>query len=187
MLTIEGNVGPGAHLIVTAQSATRVYGPGRARSAARWRVGPEGTLELRGEPLLLFGGAQYHARLEVELAEGARLLLSECVAFVEFAPASAELTTLVRRNGVLALRDVLQLTPGSLDGGCVGTLAWCDHRSDPAQALAVQRTLGDRAGVGTPRGGGIFVRALAPTVWAVREVLDEGRAAFSSTAFRSGS
>lgn len=161
-LRIEGTVGPRAHLIVTGQSATRVYGPGISRYVARWTVAEGATLELRNEPLLLFADAAYDARTEITLAHDARLLNVECVAAAERGPVYAQVVTTIRREGRLALRDAVRLDEHLLCGA-VGTLTGFGGRLRDFDEPS--------AGIGTTRLGGTFVRMQAQSVWAMQQRL----------------
>ncbi|HTX02330.1 MAG TPA: urease accessory protein UreD [Candidatus Acidoferrales bacterium] len=167
VLRIDGSVGAEAHLIVESQSATKIYGPGISRYEARWRVAEGGTLELRNEPLLLFGGAAYVSHTEVLLARGARLCMRECVSRAEDASASARITTIVRRDGRLALRDAMQLGDETLGTRSIGTLVGFGG------ALRDRPVCSDvRAGVGTTLLDGTFLRVSGRRAWDVRATLE---------------
>jgi urease accessory protein UreH len=167
---IEGRVGRRAHLVVHAQSATKVYGPGRSAARARWSVAAGATLEIRGRPLLLFAGAAYESHLEIDLEGDARVILTDYVAFVEDAPATARLSLTIRRDGAMLLRDALALDRAVVDGEALGTLVTSERLSseDGSAERAMLRATAPaqvRLGVGSPLGGGLFVRARGPHVW----------------------
>jgi len=164
-----GCVGAGAHLIVSAQSATRVYGPGLSSLVSRWIVADEATLELRLHPLLLFAHGRYEATTEIELASGARLRLIDAAALAEDEDASAKVVTVVRRAGRLGLRDAMLLDARTLARGAVGTLV--AYGLPPCEDS--QCDDGVRAGDGTTLDGGTFIRVRAPSIWKVTQALEE--------------
>jgi len=162
-------------LIVTAQSATRVYGPGRSSSETRWYVAEGATLELRSEPLLLFAGADYRAETSIVLAAGSRLLAFEVTGLAEPFDACAHLTTVVRRNSKLGLRDALTLDRRTLAGHAVGSLVAYGY--DVCVPNDVEET---KIGLGSTLDGGTFLRVMSPKIWSVKAVLE--RAAVRETA-----
>jgi urease accessory protein UreH len=171
VLRIEGSVHRGAHLIVESQSATKVYGPGISRYEARWTVAEGATLELRNEPLLLFGEAAYVANTEIALAPDARLSMRECVARAEDAPSTARIMTIVRVGGRLALRDAMQLNDAALATQAIGTLVGFGG------ALAELRDqTGVRIGIGTTLCDGTFLRVTGRRAWDVRATLESAYA-----------
>jgi len=166
-LRIVGQVGPGAHLIVESQSATKIYGPGTSECIASWTVAEDATLELRTEPLLLFGAASYEVRTEFVLAPTARVSMLECIAQAEDAPSCARLITTIHRAERLALRDAIALDSGKLASGAVGTLVGfggelCEPAADNDAV---------RVGVGSTLHGGVFLRATGRRVWDVKTAL----------------
>ena len=166
-LAITGTVGEGAHLIVESQSATKIYGPRTSQCLAHWTVSEGATLELRMEPLLLFGTASYEGRTDVVLASTARLSMLECIAQAEEAPSCARLVTSIRRGGRLALRDAIALDAEHLQGCAVGMLVGFggEVRAPENDADRV------RIGAGTTLGGGTFLRATGRRVWDVKTEL----------------
>ncbi|HEY1727290.1 MAG TPA: urease accessory protein UreD [Candidatus Baltobacteraceae bacterium] len=163
-LQIVGQVGAGAHLIVESQSATKIYGPGTSKCFAHWTVAEGATLELRTEPLLLFGTACYEGRTEIELAPTARISMLECIAQAENAPARARLITTIRRGERLALRDAIALDTERLQCSAVGTFV--GFGGELRVADADDNSV--RIGTGSTLQGGLFLRAIGRRVWDVR-------------------
>lgn len=171
MLRIDGCVRAGAHLIVESQSATKIYGPGISRYEARWTIAEGGTLELRNEPLLLFGNAAYVSNTEVLLANGARFCMRECVARAEEASATARITTIIRRDQRLTLRDAMELDDETLGVRAIGTLVGFGGNLRDTTAYP-----GVRIGIGTTLEGGTFLRVLGQRAWDVRAALESAYA-----------
>ena len=73
--------GPGAALVATSQAAERVYrsAGGAARIETRVVVGAGAAVEWLPQETILFDGGRLERRLEVEMAEDARVLALECV------------------------------------------------------------------------------------------------------------
>ncbi len=162
-LRIVGQVGAGAHLIVESQSATKIYGPGTSACFAHWTVAEGATLELRTEPLLLFGTACYEGRTELMLAPTARLSMHECIAQAEDAPAHARLITTIRRGERLALRDAIVLDTETLQSNAVGTFVGFG-----GEQILAEDDVSVRVGAGTTLQGGLFLRAIGRRVWDVK-------------------
>lgn len=166
-LRIDGCVRTGAHLIVESQSATKIYGPGISRYQAHWTVAEGGTLELRNEPLLLFGDAAYTSSTEVLLARGSRLCIRECAARAEEASATAEITTIVRIDQRLALRDSMQLDDETLGARAIGTLVGFG-----GIFRETMTGTGVRIGIGSTLLGGTFLRISGDRAWDVKAALE---------------
>lgn len=171
-VTIEGNVGAGAHLTVTSQSATRVYGPGSSWFRARWTVAAGATLELHPEPVMLFSDADYVARTEIDLVADARLCVLDVAGLGERAPARARIVTIVRRDGRLAVRDAILLDEATLCEGAVGSLIAFGFSVCGAEDQISPL----RAGQGSTLHAGRFVRVTGRRAWDVREALSAAAA-----------
>lgn len=178
-LTVDGTLDARAHLIVTAQAATRVLGGTRpARSDARWEVGPHATLELIGEPVVVSPGGRYESTLRIGLAGGARVLVSETVT----APLDSQvrLRTIVARDERECLYDALDAQCAA--AGAIGTLALFGLEPDEVRrvtALLDGLCGADdalRIGVGAYPDG-VLVRLLANSAWPVHERLAQLREA----------
>src|SRR4051812_42319094 len=69
-------VGEGAQAFVSSQGATRIYrSPRGCESEVRAEVASGGALVLMPDPLACFAGARYRQRTELELADGASVLV----------------------------------------------------------------------------------------------------------------
>jgi urease accessory protein len=148
-------LGPGAHALVTTQSATRVYRTpqGPARALQRFRLGAGARLESVPDPVIAYREARYEQATEVEMAPDASLVVADVLTH-GWSPDGAPfrfdevlLRTRVRVDGRLAAADTLLVRPG--DGGAgrlmlggrshVGSLLVVDPRADDA-AVAALRT-----------------------------------------------
>ncbi len=146
-LAVTLEVGAGARVHLTTQSATKVYrSVGRSAATQRTTATLAAGSELTVMPDLLIpqAGARYRQRLDVEMEDGAALITGEMVApgrlarGERFAYDELELITSVRRAGRLLCRDVLLLD--------------CSRRGEPldgydylASVLAVPGAGGARA------------------------------------------
>ena len=72
-------LGPGAHVVLTTQSATRIYrSTGEtARSSTAIRVGPDAVLEWVPDPVIPYAGSRYDQRLAVEVAAGGLAIVAD--------------------------------------------------------------------------------------------------------------
>jgi urease accessory protein UreH len=186
-VTTHGRVQAGAHLIVTSQSATRLMGgPRGSGSHATWIVDAGATLELIGEPLVALGGARFAASTTIELAEGARALVSEISAVPP--DADVRLRTSIRRSGRELFYDAVDAAAAA--PSAVGTFALVGLAdTEIAPTLAALDDASDansEARVGTGAlAAGVFARVLAGDPWTVRATLERLREAASSYAFAS--
>ncbi|GAC1586864.1 MAG: hypothetical protein NVS3B28_10940 [Candidatus Velthaea sp.] len=178
-LRLHGALDAGAHLIVTAQSATRVLGGERPASAeARWDVAAGAVLELIGEPLVPTPGSHFATTVRVALAGGARVLLTDAVRACAHADVRARtIITVEGRECFYDALDVARVPPGG-----VGTLALfglCAHEAAAAvnvlEAACAGAEVG-QTGVGAYPAG-VFVRVHAHSLWLVRETLSALRTA----------
>lgn len=171
-LRLHGTLDERAHLIVTAQSATRIMGGEHTSvSEARWSVAAGALLELIGEPLVPFPGARLQATTRITLEPGARVLLTDAIG--ARADIDVRSRTIVERDGRECFYDALDVARCA--PGAIGTLALfglsVDEIAVAVSALdAVGITPGVRAGIGAFREG-VFVRLWAPALWPVRESL----------------
>ncbi|MBI5071094.1 MAG: urease accessory protein UreD [Deltaproteobacteria bacterium] len=130
-VSVEVEVGPEARALLTTQAETKVYrtdGPG-CRQALRARVGAGGLLALLPEPVSAFAGSVLSQRQEVDLGEGASLVLVDALAAgrsargERWAFRSLGSANHVSRQGSLLLADAVRLAadegpplPGRLAG-----------------------------------------------------------------------
>jgi len=104
-LSVDIDVGPGAHACLTAPSATRVYrteGP-PATQHVRIAVGPDGVVEWVPEHTIPFPGSRLCQRLDVTLEAGARLILVD--AFAAGRIARGEAWQFARIESAITVRD----------------------------------------------------------------------------------
>jgi urease accessory protein UreH len=181
---LEGTVRRDAHVSVSAQAATRVFGGGEpSTSVARWRVEEGAFLELINEPLVPFAGAQCDLRTTIAIAPSARLALLDVAWLGADTPCVVRSCTQVSVAGRRVVHDRFELRREAGSAAlAVGTFVFCDPAdATPPGALfaAVDRieSVGVRIGVGKPRCGGVFVRVIAAQPWAARETLHRIRAA----------
>jgi len=146
----SGTVGPGAHLIVAGQMATRIL-PGQqpVTTSATWSVEAGGMLELLAEPTMICEGAAYDMRLTLALAGDARAILSEIVVCAE--SATARIETTVTRDGHTVVVDVLKLSDGTRDkaANVVEPSPCSDPRSRRTRQRAADECPNARIGIGT--------------------------------------
>ncbi len=174
---VEGSVGAGATLVVTAQAAGRALGSGAASAAsATWHVHEDATLHLLGEPLIAYEGARHRATLDVTLGAGATF------AFIDVVAANGDVAGIdtqlrVRCEGRLIVHDALRLGPEHLRGA-IGTAVFLRCGApDAADAARLRHAEccatapGIRLSAGTTRAGGLVVRARGPRAGLVREAL----------------
>jgi urease accessory protein UreH len=168
----RGTVGPGAHLIVAGQMATRIL-PGRepVTTSASWSVEAGGRLELLAEPTMICEGAAYETRLTLALAADAIAVVCEIIVCAE--SATARIATTVTRDGHTVVVDVLELADDARDkaANVVGTLIVLG----PADLAALDRAADEcpnaRIGIGTFQAGDTLVRIAGTHVQPVREAL----------------
>jgi urease accessory protein UreH len=189
--TCEGTLTAGARLIVTPQSATRTLGAGSpSRAHAEWSVEAGAELQLLGEPLVAYDGADHHATTDVVLAHGARFLFLEVIA-ASGAFLSLRTRLRVRYAGRLVVHDALHVTPrhvavaiGSafvIGGGATdpeGSAADPEARAARIAEVSRRAQAHDvRLGTGTLAGGGYAFRATGAHAARVQTALSEALAA----------
>lgn len=120
-LTVDVRVEPGARLLLTAPSASRVHtmpGGGGAEVRQRFAVAAGGSLEFWPELLIPQRGSAYRQQTTIDLAADAELLFFERLAPGRtamgevFAFADLRLDLDLRVAGRLAARERAHLTPG---------------------------------------------------------------------------
>jgi urease accessory protein len=179
LLTIEVQVAPEAHALLTTPSATRFYrsaGP-LACLQQHLRVAASGTVEWLPQENILFDGARAQIETAVDLADGARFFGWEIACLGRpangecFGQGRADLRLAVNRDGRPLLRERLLLGPedaATLRGhAATGTLL---VTGADAGALAQARTLTNTDGlVGSSLLGDLLVcRMLAPEAGPIR-------------------
>ncbi len=171
-------VAAGAHLVVTAQAATRVHGGSRRSEIAfAATVANDAWLDVVGAPTIVLAAARLRQTTRYELASGARLIASDVVA--TNADADVRVTTIVACDGVERSYDALDVARAA--PGVVGTLVFFGIAPEElAEAVAIadgtDAFAGCRIGVGVYPDG-LFVRAQAPAAWPVLRTLDAVRVA----------
>ncbi len=182
-VTTHGRLGPGAHLIVTSQTATRLMGGTRAaRAQASWTLGEGAILELIGEPLLANPGARYESSTTIELGIRSLALITE----IAQVPAGTDvrLTTSVRRSGFELYYDAIDAAASATH--VVGSFALVGLEATAISPIlsALDRIADDardvRAGI-AELPTGVFCRLTATDAWTARSVLGDLRTAVWAT------
>jgi len=168
-LDLDIVVGPDARLTVTTAAAEKVYrslGPD-ATADVRLQVGNGGTLHWLPQETILFDRARFRRRIDVDVAEGASLLLAEAMVFGRTAMGEAVRTGSlfdrwrVRRQGRLVFAETVRL--GDDVAGALGEPAGAAGAAAIATILAVP---GDEALVQALRGlNGEFHSEVAASAW----------------------
>ncbi|HEY0798739.1 MAG TPA: urease accessory protein UreD [Candidatus Baltobacteraceae bacterium] len=177
----HGVVESDAHLLVTAQAATRLLG-GSSSALSSWRVAAGAFLEIVNEPLVPSGGAVCELRTTIDLAPTARVALLDVVSFSPAVPCRLRSQTLISLGGRAIAHDHFAITRERDEESCaVGTYVFCDPSNrvslEPLAAKLSGFERPDvRVGAGSLRGGGVLVRVLGPGPWAVRAALHGVRA-----------
>jgi urease accessory protein UreH len=170
----SGRVDPGAHLIITQQTATRILGGAQtARSRADWSVAQGATLELIGEPIVAADDANYEATTTIDLASEARVLVAE----IAHVPGNAKvrLRTVVTRAGREIVYDAVDAQAAAPQA--VGTLVFAGLTEEAATGALVALDAaadtidGVRVGVGL-LSDGVFARVTGEGSWIVRAALE---------------
>jgi urease accessory protein len=180
-LAIDVDVGAEAHACLTTPSATRVYrAPGpAAEQHVRLTIGPGATLEWVPDHTIPHAGSALRQRIDVELADAARLILVD--AFAAGRIARDEAWRFARLESTLSVRDCrgwlvhdrFVLTGVTGWGGLgyteghpyfatvvvVGGSDWEAFRREAAKVLADCSAV--RGGAGILARGGVVVRLLA--------------------------
>ncbi len=180
-LAIDVNVGAEAHACLTTPSATRVYralGPA-AEQHVRLTIGPGATLEWMPDHTIPHAGSALRQRIDVELADAARLILVD--AFAAGRVARDEAWRFARLESTISIHDCrgwLVHDRFVLDGDSgwdglgyteghpyfatvivVGDSDWDVFRREAAKVLADRSAV--RGGAGILARGGVVVRLLA--------------------------
>jgi hypothetical protein len=172
-----GTLQPGAHLIVTGQTTTRLLGgalPSRAN--VTWLLGSGAFLETIGEPIIASPGAFHAASTTIELAPQAVVLISEIACVPREARVS--IRTIVRREGRELMYDAVDA--GRAAPRTVGTFAIVGIDAGAIEGLAgALDALADTLGGATIGLGrldcGVFARVLDDDPWTVRSILEQFR------------
>jgi urease accessory protein len=195
-LSVSLDVGDGARVHVTTQSATRAVrmDGGEAEQSVELRLGAGAYVELVPGTLIPQAGARVRSRVRGYLDEGATLVASEVlapgrVACAElFAYDRVELATeVLAATGTELAIDRVVLEPGSRSPGCRGLLGGSRYLG----TVLVVAPGGRAAGLSTrvdarlqglrdvqaaagelPGGAGVLVRALGEQLGSVRSAVD---------------
>jgi urease accessory protein len=191
-LTIDVDLGRGAHGCVTTPSATKVYRTtGKAAEQhIRLRLGPDATLEWVPDHTIPFADSALRQRIDVRLGVGARLILAD--AFAAGRVARDETWRFAMLESAITIRDERgflfhdRFVLGG-DRGWAG-LGRAEHHPyfatvvviGPADFSALARAVmggpasgpGAAVGVGTLARGGGVVRVLAASAPALLDALD---------------
>lgn len=154
---VDLSVGEGAHLVVTTAAAEKVYrslGP-NADIAVKLDVSAGAQLAWLPQETILFDRARLSRRIDVDLAEGASLLMAEAIVFGRAAMGEAVEQGLLsdrwrlRRNGSLVFAETLQL-----DGPISRKLGRMAVAKDGVAIATVLASPADETGVERVRSAG---------------------------------
>ena len=191
-LVIDVDVGAQAHACLTTPSATRVYralGPA-AEQHIRLTIGPGATLEWMPDHTIPHAGAALRQRIDVELADSARLILVDAFAAGRVARGEAwrfgrlESTISVRDCRGWLVHDRFVVTGDSGWGGLgyteghpyfatvvvVGDSDWDVFRREAGDVLRARPDV--RGGAGVLARGGCMVRLLGASAPALLGAVD---------------
>lgn len=179
-LSLDVEVEPHAHALVTTQASTKVYrGVGGARTRAR--VGARATLVLAPDPLVCFAGARCTQSTEIDLGDDASLVLLDVLGAGRVARGerwdlhSLDTCLRVRRGGALVLEDGLALHAadgplrermGRHDALATLLLLGPGAGADAALAKVAARSWGaaETLVAASPVTGGVVIRLAATTM-----------------------
>jgi urease accessory protein len=193
-LEVDIAVRPGAQLLLTTQSATKVYRmeEGWGCETNAFAVGAGGLLEYLPDQTIPYARASFRRVTRVDLDATATAIVSDILSagrvargeVFEFTHVETEF--IVRTEGELRLIDRLRLIPGN--SAVDGLGLWEGHHyygavyvvSPAARELLTERVAGYlenqegvRGGVTLPEPGVLVVRVLGHTMWRMKEVLFE--------------
>jgi len=191
-LTIEADVGPGAHALLTTPSATRVYrAPAEATvQTVTLRLGRGAAVEWVPDHTIPFPGSAFRQTIECELEDGATLVLLDAFAAGRVARHEAwafgrlESALTVRDRRGLVFHDRFVLRPGPDAAGLGGAeghpyfatlVVAADagvERFVAAAGDALAGARGATAGVATLPRRGAVVRCLAASAPALTGALE---------------
>ena len=183
LIVSSGRLEAGAHLIVTQQAATRLMGGKRsARAQTHWALDAGALLELLGEPLIGYTDARYDAVTTVDLAAGARVLISEIACTPT--DSAVRIRTSVQQHSRELFYDAFDAAAagpqviGSFS--VIGIDAPCIARVLAALDAVSADDDDTRQGAGALPAG-VFARILGNDVWTVRAALIALRGAARDT------
>lgn len=182
-LSLDVEVEPHAHALVTTQASTKAYrGVGRAHTRAT--IGARGALVLAPDPLVCFAGARCTQTTEIDLADDASLVLFDVLGAGRVARGerwdfdSLDTCLRVHRGGALVLDDGLALHAadgplrermGRYDALATLLLLGPDAGVDAALTNVVARSWGaaEILVAASPVTGGVLIRLAATTMAAL--------------------
>ncbi|EGD53854.1 Urease accessory protein UreD [Gordonia neofelifaecis NRRL B-59395] len=192
---IEVELETDARLLLTTQSATKVYRTPEAYAEQRMdvRLGPGSVLEYVPDPLILYREADFRQYGTVEMDASATLVMSEIVTpgwapgGRLFAYERLRMRNEIRYDGRLLAIDNLVVTPGEAGPGGLGfmeghthlgSLIVVDSRVDDGLIDDIHEIIEAHAGtvvagLSALDGPGFVIRALADDTAELRAVLDE--------------
>ena len=191
-LRIEVDAGDGTHVVLTTPSASRVYRTDGAPTVqtVSLRLGPGAILEWVPDHTIPFPGSAYRQTIDVELGEGAALVLVDAFAAGRIARGEAwrfrrlESAVSVRDCRGLVFHDRFALDAGVAAAGLglaeghdyfASLVVVADHGLDAFAAAAgrlVAGVAGATTGVGLLPRRGAVVRCLAASAPALTQTLD---------------
>lgn len=185
---IAADAGTDSRLVLTTQAAERAYRSmsGTARVSTRLKVGQGAALHWLPQELIVFDGASLERRLDVDLADGAELVLVEAMVFGRAAMSEVLRTgtirdrITIRRKGVPIWWDAIdlsgdiamQLSRPAVAGG-MAAMATVLHLAAKAEALLpeVRRALPETGGASLIGRDLLCARIVAPDSFLLRRSL----------------
>lgn len=191
---IEVAVADGADLLLTTQSATKIYRTpnNRAEQHMRLQLGAHARLELLPDPLIAYRQASYGQVTRVDMDPTASLVMAEVVTpgwspdGELFRYDEIRMRNEISIGGRLTVLDNLLIRPGTgspVDSSCfmaeythLGSLLVIDARVDAAlvdelHALLAPKNDGGQLGITLLDGPGLAVRALSHSTELLNELL----------------
>jgi urease accessory protein len=177
--------------VVTTQACEKIYrsAGGLAEVSSRLRLGPAARLAWLPQEAIVFDGARLARRLDVELAEGAEVLVLEAVVFGRAAMSEQVVTAEisdrweVRRDGRLihaeafsigsAVEATLERSAVAAGAGAVACLLLVADQA-PQRLAAVRTLIGEGGGASAwtvGRTGKLLARVIASDSYGLRQRL----------------
>jgi urease accessory protein len=190
-LTVDVDVGSGAHACLTTPSATKVYrtlGP-EARQDVRLRVAPGGALEWVPDHTIVFAGSAFRQTMDADVQRGGRLILLDSFAAGRVAREGAwrfawlESAITIREGPRWILHDRFVLDPdgpwagiGCSDGyayfGALVVIGEIDVSSLARAATSTLKRDGVKGAAAAGPRGGLIARVLAVDAPSFMSALD---------------
>ncbi len=188
-MELAATVDAGAHLCLTTQAAERAYAAPTDQTGlvtTTVQVGEGARLHWLPQEMILFDGCRLQRRLDVDLAEGSRLLLAETLVFGRTARGEVVRSGLlddsitVRRNGVPLVMDRIRMADDmaahlarsgvAAGAGTVGTVIYVAPDAE-AHLEPVRSHLGEAGGASLLAEDTLLIRLTAPDSFDARQIM----------------